>query len=207
MYAPNPFARTIKIVYYTHPLCRTSWKMQESWQRFVNTYNDYISFQFCLAKETADIGKGAESTSSSYLPCRAVKAASLQSAAAADFYLSELREAAMAEQRDISQPSVLFEVARHVNKQSRINFELHRFGTDFDAKVTRQALQADLQKIYRNRIDTFPTITMTSDGKGIKLVGLCSYQQLSMAMHKLLNMPAAAEIPPQGVYKPSQSPN
>jgi putative protein-disulfide isomerase len=191
MYAPKPFSQTIKIVYYTSPLCRTGWAMRENWQRFVNNFEHYMSFQFCLAGETADSSQATEAGLSSYLACLAIKAAGMQSPVAADLYLTRLREAAIDEKRDISQVSVLVELARDVSKLHRANFDLHQFGHDFDTKATRQALQADFQKIHNNRIDTFPTLTLTLGGKGIKMTGYCSYQKLSQAMQKLLNLPVA----------------
>ncbi|MCF2494744.1 DsbA family protein [Dyadobacter chenhuakuii] len=183
MYVTNSFSQPIKIVYYTYPLCQISWGMQESWRRLVKTYGDRISFQFCLAREN---DKSSDVELSSYSACLAVKAAGLQSPTAADLFLNKLREAAMEEKRDISRVDVLVEVAREVNKQHRGLLDLHRFGKDFDAKATRQALHADLEKIHRNRIDSFPTITMTLAGKGLKLAGHCSYQRLTTALHKLL---------------------
>jgi predicted DsbA family dithiol-disulfide isomerase len=186
--------QTIKLVYYTHPICHTGWAMQENWQRFLATYNHHMSIQFCIAREAADPGKDPDRLLSSYAACLAVKAASMQSPMAADLYLQRLREAAIDEQRDISQMGVLVDLARDVNKLHRSNFDYQRFGSDLDARTTRQALQTDLQKIYCNRIDTFPTLTLTWGGKGIKMVGFCTYQQLSGAMQKLLRMSQSNDL-------------
>jgi predicted DsbA family dithiol-disulfide isomerase len=162
--------------------------MQDSWQRFTSTFGDHISVQFCLNREQGESAKPLE-RSSSFLMCLAVKAAALQSPVAADLYLRQLRQAAFVEKRDVSQVGALVDVAREVNKLHRAHFNFHRFGADFDTRGTREALQADLLKIIRNRIDTFPTVTFTTGGKGIKIAGASSYQQLASAVQKLLMPP------------------
>nr|WP_295922074.1 DsbA family protein [uncultured Dyadobacter sp.] len=187
MYTQDPYSQVVKIVYYTHPLCPVSWAMQADWQRFVGTFGPYISTQFCMAGNASDPAQSPEKGAfPAYVTCLAVKAAGLQSSVAADLYLGRLRKAAMAEQRDILQPSVLAELAREISKYYRGEFDFHRFGKDFDTRATRQALHADVQKAYCNRIDRFPTLTLTVAGKGIKIAGQATYEKLVTAIRKLL---------------------
>lgn len=170
--------------------------MQADWQRFAETFAQYISTHFCMAGNVPGPGQSPEKGAfPAYLTCLAVKAAGLQSAVAADLYLGRLRKAAMAEQRDILQPNVLAEVAREISKNHRSLFDFHRFGKDFDTRATRQALHADIQKAHCNRIDRFPTLTLTVAGKGMKMAGQITYGKLVTVVQKLLTgadvLPAA----------------
>ncbi|TLV03412.1 DsbA family protein [Dyadobacter luticola] len=188
MYRSESLPQPIKIVLYTHPFCRTSWNMQKHWRRFADTFASYMTYQFCISKETPASATEEEPVTSPHAACLAVKAAGLQSPLAADLYLERLREAAFVEDRDVSKMNVLVELARDVNKAHRGFFDFQRFGSDFDAKPARLALQADLQRIYCNRIEKFPTITMTTAGTGLKMTGLSTYQQLAQNIHRLMDM-------------------
>lgn len=181
----------VKIIYYTHPLCPVSWSMQEDWQRFVTIFGHAIHFRFCMsglaqgAPQETEPGPESSAKLPAAAACQAVKAASLQSQWAADLYLDALRRTAMTTGQDISQMDVLVDIARDISRNHRKVFDLQRFGMDVNSRVTRRALQEDLMKIRINKLERFPTITFTVDGKGIKLTGHNSYEQLVATFRKL----------------------
>nr|WP_295926799.1 DsbA family protein [uncultured Dyadobacter sp.] len=182
---------TIKVVYYTHPLCVDSWAMQPCWDQLIQNFGELLSFHFCMtsAPTSAEDAIPAPGTSAAKstrdVASLAVKAAALQSQRAADLYLAGLRRAAMAEQQDISRMDILVEVAREVSKYHRNILNLHQFGKDFDSRASRQALYEDQQKIRLNGIRTVPTLTFTLEGKGIKVSGVNSYERLTGILAKL----------------------
>lgn len=191
MFSKNQDRERIRIVYYTHPLCSESWQMQESWQRLLDEFGRQVSIHICIgdcpaalgSKPDAQRGPGPKSTRD--IAGLAVKTASLQSQSAADLYLAALRKAAFADERDISKLDVLVDVAREVSKYHRHKFDLQRFGKDFDSRLSRQALFDDQQKIRLNNISTLPTLTFTVAGRGMKVTGFNSFEQLARIMGRL----------------------
>ncbi|WP_353720258.1 DsbA family protein [Dyadobacter sp. 676] len=178
----------IKIVYYTHPLCPVSWRMQKDWQQFISVFGQFLSFRFCMsapALNVPDVSLDNNTKLPATNACQAVKAASLQSQWAADTFLDALRKAAMQDERDVSQMDVLVEIAREISRNHRQIFDLQRFGMDLNSRYTRRAIQDDLLKIRINKVDRFPTITFTVDGKGIKVTGYNSFDQLASIFRKL----------------------
>lgn len=171
----------IKIVYYTHPLCPVSGKMQEHWRRLLSDFGQYISFKFCMAETVSGLPPETKTS----FACQAVKTAELQSPWAADLYLDALRSVVATGERDISRLEVLVEVAREVGKKNPVKFNFDRFSKEFDTRKSRQAVQEDLQKIRINRIDQLPTITFTVDSRGFKTTGYKSYEQLLQLLMKI----------------------
>ncbi|WP_051350305.1 DsbA family protein [Dyadobacter alkalitolerans] len=45
----NQQADRVEIVYYTDPLCCWSWAFETHWQRFLQEYSAYISYQYCMS--------------------------------------------------------------------------------------------------------------------------------------------------------------
>lgn len=182
----KPAHSNARIVYYTHPLCPVSWRMQENWREFISAFGHLASFKFCMATWKAeDQNPGADGKTAYVKASQAVKAASLQSQWAAHFYLDALRNAAMAEQRDISQVNVLVDIAREVSRAHRNVFDLQRFGEDFNSPATRRALHDDELKIRVNKVEHIPTITFTVDGKGIKATGLVTTEELKRMLGRI----------------------
>ena len=184
--------KIVRVTFYTHPACKVSWDMQNQWRLFVDNFRDTISYQFCMTsigpdRAEAPVRKApaAPDTMSSFQSCLAVKAAELQSPTAADLFLEKLRYARNVEELDISQPAALVDVARQTSKEHSGRFSFHKFADDFYCRDSRRALKSDLQKQFSNKIEIVPTLTLTVGGKGVKLTGYQSYEQLSQALHRL----------------------
>lgn len=190
----------VNIVYYTQPLCPVSWRMQQHWDEFTTKFSELINVRFCLV--TSDTmsrspeGSGREP--SNIRACQAVKAVSLQSQRAANLYMNALRNAALADGRDISLSRVLVDLARDISRENHGVLDLQKFGTDFDSPATRRALQKDALKIRTNKIDSCPTITFTVNGHGFKATGFHSFQQLAAMLKRALTStsPSASERSP-----------
>jgi putative protein-disulfide isomerase len=184
--------KIVKVTYYTHPACEVSWDMQNHWRLFVDQFRDQLTYQFCMSALGPDYSQllsrksalGGEGMSS-YQSCLAVKAAGLQSVLAADLFLDKLRIAKMTENRDITAPAELVDIARQTSKENPGRFSFHRFADEFYSRNSRQALKSDLQKQFSNKIEILPTLTFTVAGKGIKLTGFQSYEQLVNALQRL----------------------
>lgn len=170
----NTIVPRIKVVYYTHPFCSVSGKMQMHWRRLLLEYGQYLSFKFCIAvKEDAGL-----TNTKSLSACRAVKAAELQSPWAADLYLDAIRTELTFGQQDVTKTEVLVDIARLVARKNPQTLDFNRFIEEVDSRKSRQALADDQNKLLINRINQFPTLTFTVNGKGIKVTGYKDYFQL-----------------------------
>lgn len=180
----NNEAPTIKIIYYTHPLCPISWEMQRSWDRVIQDFGHISKFHLCMGSVSDDTiaALGYEPKRNARdMTCLAVKAASLQSPVASNLYLTYLRQAFMVEGGDPSCLNTLIDTARQVSRcyPGVLNFQ--RFFEQFNSGPSRQALSDDRKKIQINQITIIPTLTLTFLGKGVKLSGSCSYDRIADA--------------------------
>ena len=124
--------------------------------------------------------------------CLAVKAAGLQSAAAADLYLRRLREAVMTEHRNIARQDVLSELAREVSEGFPSLFDADRFEADLDGRDAQRALIEDVKEARFRGIGRFPTLVIRRPGGPPNLlVGWHPYGGLRDAVAK------AGEIGPE----------
>lgn len=124
--------------------------------------------------------------SSSYPACLAVKAAELQSAAAAEAYLRRLREAVMLQRRNIARKEVLFAVAAELAQEQPQLFDGERFQHDFHAPAALDAFRGDLQLARYRDISRFPTLILrAAAGQAILIVGYRPYPMLREALSHL----------------------
>ncbi|ACT91789.1 DsbA family oxidoreductase [Dyadobacter fermentans] len=170
----NTLTPTIKVVYYTHPFCPVSERMQQHWCRLTSEYGHHLSFKFCMA---AGMDSAFPATKTKFA-CQAVKAAELQSSWAADLFLDAIRTEMAQGRQDLCEPESLLEIARMCAKKNPSTMDFNRFAQELDSRKTRQAVLDDLNKIRINRVDTLPTLTFTVDGKGLKVTGYKTYHQL-----------------------------
>jgi putative protein-disulfide isomerase len=120
---------------------------------------------------------------SSYPACLAVKAAELQSAAAADLYLRRLREAVMTERRNIARREVLLELAGEVAAGAPEELDPARLRDDLAGAAAREALREDIKEARYRGIGRFPTLTLRDPtGVGVVLVGYRPYEALRAAL-------------------------
>lgn len=178
----------IKIVYYTHPFCPVSERMQQHWRRLLSDHGRYLSFKFCIAASADSACTNAKST----FVCQAVKAAELQSPWAAHLFLDAVRTEMAQDRQDLAEANVLIEIARTVAKKSPSILDFNRFIEDLDSRRSRQAVLDDLNKLRINRVDQLPTLTFTVDGRGLKVTGYKTYYQLLDLMKRV--SPAATGI-------------
>lgn len=123
---------------------------------------------------------------SSYPACIAVKCAEMQSFAAADLYLSALREAVMFKRKNISKRNVLIEIADELETRNPSKFSSIRFQLDFLENRSIDAFNYDLNKATLSNIGRFPGLVMQRPGeKGIVLIGYRPYPVLMQAFNQL----------------------
>jgi predicted DsbA family dithiol-disulfide isomerase len=131
---------------------------------------------------------------SSYPACIAVKAAELQSAAAADLYLGRLRVAVMAQRRNIARPEVLLEVADETAAAAPGRLDAERLRHDLAGAAARDALRNDIKEARYRGIGRFPTLTLrAANGTGVMIVGYRPYEVLCAALARI-----APELQPRG---------
>ena len=217
---PAPAAPSIKIVYYTDPLCCWSWALEPHWRRLRDEFRGALACRYRMAAMIGDwnsyndplnsvsrpvqmgpIWRQAQHLSgvpvddriwvldppaSSYPACLAVKAAELQSAAAADVYLGRLRQAVMTERRNIARRAVLLEVADEVAAAAPDRLDAERLRHDLDAAPARDALREDLKEARYRGIGRFPTLTFSpARGTGVMIVGYRPYETLRAALARI----------------------
>lgn len=128
--------------------------------------------------------------SSSYPACAAVKAAGLQSAAAAEAYLRALREAAMLRRLNIARTETLQQVADELQQieaeapEQPHRFDADRFASDLQRKEAREAFREDLQRSRYLQIGRYPTLVVRRPGeqRGLLLTGYRPYASLWSAV-------------------------
>ena len=124
--------------------------------------------------------------SSSYPACLAVKAAELQSAAAAERLLRRLREAVMVERRNVARGEVILAVADELAAEEPARFDAARFRRDFDAPAALDALREDVKELRYLGIGRFPSLTLRrAGGPGIIIVGYRPYDALLAALARV----------------------
>ena len=122
---------------------------------------------------------------SSFPACLAVKAAGLQSDAAADRLLRRLREAALTERRNVARRDVLLALAEEVAVAHPAVLDAGRLAADLDGEAARTAFRADLQEARYLGITRFPALTLRragEDGRALLLVGWRPYDALLRAV-------------------------
>jgi predicted DsbA family dithiol-disulfide isomerase len=105
-----------------------------------------------------------DAPASSWPSCLAVKAASLQSAAAADLYLRRVREAVMIEGRNISRDDVLIDVALRLAEACPGLLDADRFESDLGGRDARAALEEDVREARFRGVGRFPCLGLRRPG-------------------------------------------
>lgn len=112
-----------------------------------------------------------DAPASSYPACIAVKCAQLQSELAGEVMLQLLRDAAMANGKNIAKPDVILETAEKATSIAS-SFDVARFVRDYNGGAGSNAFKEDLQECQYHRINRFPSLLVRSaEGKTILLQG------------------------------------
>ena len=123
---------------------------------------------------------------SSFPACIAVKAASLQSAMAAEHYLRRVREAVMLHGHNIAKWEVLLRVAEELSGNSPELLNYEDFKRDAGREEAKKAFEEDLQKVRLHNISRFPTLTINKlDQPGVIIVGYRPYDALVAALKQV----------------------
>lgn len=125
---------------------------------------------------------------SSYPACIALKAAETFGPAFAELYLRRLREAAMLEARDISQPAVLQELAAEANRllAPEEQADLEAFAAAAQGESACEAFREDIKEVRFREIGRFPTLILHRSGEtGLMLTGYRPYAALREALKKV----------------------
>jgi putative protein-disulfide isomerase len=124
--------------------------------------------------------------SSSYPSCIAVKCAALQSSAAGEQFLFNVRKALMEDGMNISKIEVLIDIARKTQQQIPELFDVEKFIQAWQDGKGKEAFRADLQKAKFHSIGRYPSITFQNKkGKGLIIVGYRPYEILLQAFKKV----------------------
>lgn len=98
--------------------------------------------------------------SSSWPACVMVKAAELQSPAAAELVLRRLREAVMTRQRNIARPEILRDIARECAEIDGNEIDLPRLLHDMEGRAARGNFMEDLKNARFREIGRFPAFVI-----------------------------------------------
>jgi len=119
---------------------------------------------------------------SSYPACVAVKAAGLQSSAAAEQLLKAVRKAVMLDGQNIADKKVLKDIAKQTAEKESGELDFDRFCMDFYREPSLEAFRDDLKKVRYHQISRFPTLTFTNGAKGVMITGYRPYEVLQEAL-------------------------
>lgn len=121
---------------------------------------------------------------SSFPASVAVKTVGLQSDAAAEQYLFNIRKAMMEDGVNIAKEKALLWVARNLQTNA---FDYNRFVIDWQAGNGEEAFRSDLRMTKFHGIGRFPTLTFQDNyRKGIIIVGHRPYPTLEEAFNYML---------------------
>lgn len=178
--------------------------MIPSWRDFRDPLND-VERPFhmgALCRQASQIGGvpiadriwAEDPPASSYPSCVAVKAAELQSLEAGDLYLRRVREALMAEGRNVARRQVLLDVAAEVAAEHPEALSVARFEHDLESPAALEAFRADLNAARSTGIGRFPTLTLRAPGGEARMiVGFRPYDALLVAVEHVA--PSLAPAP------------
>ncbi|TPI74599.1 DsbA family protein [Mesorhizobium sp. B2-8-9] len=116
---------------------------------------------------------------SSWPACLAVKAAGLQSPAAGDLYLRQVRQALMLEARNVARDEVLVELACGLAKARPDQFDHARFVKEFAGRDAKAALQDDVREGRFRGVGRFPCLCLSRPhANPVWIVGWLPWQAL-----------------------------
>lgn len=122
---------------------------------------------------------------SSLPACRAVKAAQMQSPAAAERMLRGLREAAMLDGLNIARPEVIEAVALRLPAEARFDFD--RFAADLASPASLTALEEDVKETRLQGVGRYPTLFLRAPGAPQRVVtGWRPYDEFEAAVRELV---------------------
>lgn len=120
---------------------------------------------------------------SSYPACIAVKAAEVQSLEAGDLYLRRVREALVAQGRNVARRQVLLAVAAELARDRPDALSLTRFEHDLESAAARKAFGSDLNTARDAGVERFPTLVLRRPGGEVRtIVGYRPYDALLEAV-------------------------
>jgi putative protein-disulfide isomerase len=123
--------------------------------------------------------------SSSWPSCLAVRAAGLQSPAAADLYFRLAREVAFAQGRNIASKEVLIDVARQLASKRSDDFDAGRFEEDLSGPRARAALERDVREARFRGVSRLPCLGLRRPGAApVWLVGWRPWDALLREVRK-----------------------
>jgi protein-disulfide isomerase-like protein with CxxC motif len=105
-----------------------------------------------------------DAPASSWPSCLAVKAAGLQSPAAADFYLRRVREAVMIQGRNVARHDVLIDIAQRLAQERPDLLDAELFERDFAGREARTALEEDVREARFRGVRRFPCLGVSRSG-------------------------------------------
>ncbi|MBZ9796087.1 DsbA family protein [Mesorhizobium sp. ES1-4] len=134
---------------------------------------------------------------SSWPSCLAVKAAGLQSAAAADVYLRRVREAVMVEGRNVAKEGVLVNIAHELAKARPDLLDPGRFEVDFTGVEARTAVESDVREARFRGVGRFPCLGLSRPGADRAwMVGWRPWRELLAGLVAYMPDLGAAREPP-----------
>lgn len=126
-----------------------------------------------------------DAPASSWPSCIAVRAAGLQSPAAADLYLRRIREALLIQGRNIAREDVLVDVAKALAEARPDLLEVSRFEADFAGVAARSALEDDVREARFRGVGRFPCLGLRRPGADPAwLVGWRPWEELLRAVRE-----------------------
>lgn len=179
---------------------RIAWRLRMagmigSWERFDDPINSvhrpaqmgplWIQAGTVTGMPTDPILWVEDPPASSWPACLAVRAAGLQSPAAADLVLRRIREAAMMEGRNVAREEVLVEIAREVSDRRPDLFDADRFRAAFAEREARGAFEEDMREARVQWVARYPCLVLRRSGAPPEtLVGWRPYGPLLDAIRR-----------------------
>ena len=208
--------KTIKLIYFTNPLCSWSWGFEPVWQRLKTQFTGKFNWQYCIGafndEESDNLNEHLDQMASIWMQTQymtgqpinlnalindpplssvpasaAYKCIEKQSPVVADLFLSTIRQKMMIEGKNISKQSIIFSETYQLAKKSFVKIDLDQFHSDYVFRIGHELLLRDNKMATRYQIKRYPTLVFRTEDKILlRIEDYVTYHQLLTLMKPIL---------------------
>ncbi|WP_281170512.1 ClpXP adapter SpxH family protein [Halalkalibacillus halophilus] len=209
----NVLNKPVEIYFFVDPLCPECWSFEPYIKKLAIEYGCYFKLRPIVTGKSSNLNISSlnaseklqttwrkvpynngmncdEDTwlmnpvSSPWLTSLAIKAAELQGIKPGSRFLRKLQEYLFLDKKNISDESVLIEVAE------KVNLDVEEFKNDLHSNTAKRALQCDLHVSQEMEIEKVPTIVLLNredHQDGLKISGVNDYNTYVNALFEMMN--------------------
>ncbi|MET3683368.1 putative DsbA family dithiol-disulfide isomerase [Alkalibacillus flavidus] len=219
----NLLNKPVEIYFFVDPLCPECWSFEPYIKKLAMEYGCYFKLRTIITGKSTDMNISSfnrsdnlqyswrklsrrtgmncddaisenNPVSSPLLTSLAIKAAELQGHRLSTDFLRKLREYLFLDQQNISDESVLLEVA------DKVNLDVDEFYHDLYSHTAKKALQCDIHVAQEMGVEQTPSIVLFNRQEaedGLKVSGLYDYDSYVKALFEVMGRAARPTVKPE----------